>query len=190
MKELINIVNEMRNSSLQNYIVPGIKSSLIGGNGFGMVRLFECSRNHQEHIVPHSHRFDFTCLVLSGSVTNTIYKPVYSMTGEQYAVSAMIYKSIGCYEKQFSSVDYFSLESSQYKAGETYSMKSNEIHSIKFSDGAKVLFFEGPELTKETTILEPYVDGKVVPTLKTEDWMFTKIKATGEHTPKAGSDIE
>lgn len=168
---LIKTIESMRNSSIQNYIVPGLKSSLVGGNGKGLVRYFECSRNHQENIVPHSHRFHFSCFVLAGTVHNTIWRN-YGSGGDTYAVSSMKYESIGKYQKEFSRVAEFISETTNYNYGDFYHMHSSEIHSIRFSQGAKVLFFEGPEITNETMILEPFVDGKVVPTLKTEDWMF------------------
>jgi hypothetical protein len=61
-----------------------------------------------------------------------------------------------------------------YMAGDTYSMGYEEIHSIRFDRGTKVLFFEGPQVTNLSWMIEPWVNGKCVPTFRTEDWMFEK----------------
>jgi hypothetical protein len=63
----------MRHSRLGNYIVPGLTSHLVGGAEFGKVRVFSTERSARDFITPHSHRFDFTSLVLSGTVHNTLY---------------------------------------------------------------------------------------------------------------------
>lgn len=61
-----------------------------------------------------------------------------------------------------------------YKAGCTYSMTHDQIHSIRFDRDTQVLFFEGPQLTTQSRMLEPWVDGKVVPTFRTASWMFDR----------------
>jgi hypothetical protein len=172
----------LRNNTIQNYIVPGLKSSLIGGEKFGKVRLFEAERPTDEFITPHSHRFDFTCLVLVGQVINTLY----TACGATRSPNALPWTASSvdqvCGEDGLR--DYVHRRSHEptwwerhdyyYGPGNVYGMKTNEIHSIKFSKGAKVLFFEGPELTKTGIMLEPWVDGKLVPSFKTEEWMFQK----------------
>jgi len=58
-----------------------------------------------------------------------------------------------------------------------YSMRHDEIHSIVFGRGSQVLFFEGPEKTDKSTILEPVVKGLVIPTYENRDYMFNKARA-------------
>ena len=70
----LQMLKAMANSRLGNYAgIPGLSSSLLGGPKHGRVRLFDCSRAHEESIVPHSHRFDVLCLVLRGAVENHLW---------------------------------------------------------------------------------------------------------------------
>jgi hypothetical protein len=70
----IEMLLAMAHSPLRNYAIPGLTSSLIGQkSGTGCIRLFENSRDHQENITPHSHRFDFQCWVLAGHVVNRVW---------------------------------------------------------------------------------------------------------------------
>ena len=58
----IEALLRMKHSPVRNYAIPGLTSSLIGSpSPNGTVRIFECSREHQEPIIPHSHRFSFQC---------------------------------------------------------------------------------------------------------------------------------
>ena len=168
------MLNEMRNSRIDNYAIPGLSSSLIGGEGFGKVRLFECSRDHQEQITPHSHRFDFVALVLRGDVRNIVWTP--HTNGDCFRVSTLTYGGEpGNYTVNSDRAHCNMIPcTSSYKEGEWYSMKAEEIHSIQFDKGAAVLFFEGPEISDWSLILEPVVDGLVIPTFKREPWMFIR----------------
>ena len=169
----INVIRSMRRSTLLNYIVPGLSSSLLTD---GVVRLFEASREQHGDIVPHSHRFDFTCLVLRGRVTNRIWKP--DAKGECYQSSTLAYNGApGDYAIERDEVGAWSYRDNFFTAGEWYTMEADQIHSITFSADATVLFFEGPTIRPGTTILEPVVAGRRVDTFKVEDWMFLK---TGE----------
>lgn len=176
----LNTLLSMSNNTLDNYILPGLSSHLIGGGGYGKVRLFEASRRQQLGITPHSHRFDFTCLVLQGSVTNTLWAPDYQ--GDKFSMQYLEYQGqAGQYQKRerIQGVDkpgytHWAGNSARYTEGQWYSMDSEEIHSIEFSRDALVLFFEGPEKTQITKILEPVAGTAVIPTLKVEPWMFTK----------------
>lgn len=173
--EIFDGLAHMAHSKLTNYIVPGLASSLIGGNGHGCVRLFESSRSHQENITPHSHRFDFQCLVLCGKVTNDIWRSVDTddADGDAFTATELIYEGKpGEYARKVVWSDRFNASRSTYFQGEWYSMKSNEIHSIYFDRNTKVLFFEGPEVTNKTLILEPCVDGVRIPTFDVKQWMF------------------
>lgn len=81
---------------------------------------------------------------------------------------------IGEYIKMPEAVETWSYTGKHYGEGTSYSMKSHEIHSTLFSKGAVVLFFEGPELSKHSTCLEPVVNGKHIETMTVQPWMFSK----------------
>lgn len=173
----IDIIDSMRHSSLGNYILPGVTSSLIGGTTqSGCVRLFEMSREQNTLVTPHSHRFAFTCLVLRGQVTNTIWHRSSHVSADLFAVSKLTYQdSPGQYAIEALPQALYAPSDRSYFPGEWYEMTADQIHSIRFSRGAKVLFFEGPNVTRNTVILEPLSSsGAKVNTFKTEDWMFLK----------------
>ena len=135
------------------------------------MRLFECTHSNPVPITPHSHRFDFTCVVLEGTVHNLVWQE--SDRGSLYELAEQIGK-LGNYELlPMKQANYACVEHIYHK-GDVYSMRSEEIHSIFFSKGAKVLFIEGPERSEKSLVLQPVVNGRVIPTLKTEDWMFIK----------------
>ena len=168
----------MGHSTISNYIVPGLVSTLIGEDltGSSKIRLFSNTRTQDMPITPHSHRFDLACMVLKGSVENTIYHQwgdtSQSFT-DDFAVSRLKYGgSPGDYTLAPESVHSFSRRVSTYVAGQWYFMNHEAIHSIKFSKGALVLIFEGPNKTNESVILEPHVSGKTIRTFEVEDWMF------------------
>jgi hypothetical protein len=170
MKNHIDHLLGMRTSLVKNYGLPGVDSSLISN---GIVRIFESHREQQESITPHSHKFDFCCLVLSGKVLNRTW---YADTkGDPFIVSYCQYLGeIGKYEKEPAGEVNFSFVDKTYVAGEWYGMKHDEIHSIYFSKGCKVLFFEGEVITNETRIIEPCVDGKHLQTFEIKKWMFER----------------
>jgi len=167
----------MKSSTVRNYVIAGLDSSLLE---HGKVRYFENSRDHQDSITPHTHRFDFTCLVLEGSVTNRIWHPA-SDHGDSdlFMVSALDYTGkIGEHQVWATNPEpeWFDYTDYEYLAGECYSMTHSQFHSIKFSKGAKVLFFEGPQITNTSYIIEPYVNGVVIPTYQKLDYMFLKTQ--------------
>ncbi len=170
-------IKPMRHAPIRNYVLPGLTSSLVGGDGHGTVRLFTSDRETREWVTPHSHRFDFTCLVLAGWVENIIFKP--GGGGNDYVVGALVpvEGGMGKYKVERTETGSgFAEFRTTYKAGETYAMRAEEIHSIRFARGASVLFFEGPAETDKTFILEPYVDGRLVPTFETSPWMFDRAQ--------------
>jgi hypothetical protein len=168
----------MAHSPVKNYIIPGLTSSLIGGQpGIdGCVRLFQCERDHQENITPHSHRFSFQCWVIEGTVTNRIWQPAsaHAMEVDQYAMTTLKFDGMGNYERDITTRHRFHYQDYEYVSGECYSMTATQIHSIRFSRGAVVLFFEGPQERENSVILEPIVDNEVIPTFKVEPWMFKR----------------
>lgn len=176
-EEIINAIENMKNSSIRNYIVPGLTSSLIGGKGFGKIRLFEMSRLQHMPIHPHSHCYDFTCIVLQGCVTNKIWGKCEK--GREY--EGDIYRPVreegglGDYKRiSTGEDDFYSYDEVDYHVGEVYSMTHDQIHSIDFSSDAIVLFFEGPEVKKYHTSLIPVVDGQVIEPACDAAWQFLK----------------
>lgn len=167
-----NLLNFKRDK-VSNYVIPGLSSYLLIDNGKkGKVRLFECSRNHQEPITPHSHRFSFTCCVIKGKVINRTWFRHYS--GDQYMQSILDYNEMGSYEKSQDESNDWQFRDEIYNKGDCYSMKASDIHSIYFSKGTQVLFFEGGEETDESVILEPFIDDEIIPTFEVKSWMFKK----------------
>lgn len=168
----------LAHSPIHNYVIPGLTSSLLGApSPQGCVRLFECSREHQEAITPHSHRFDLQCIVLQGWVENKLWVETEDEHADAFAVSHIKYLGEpGAYEKRrYGFAAKFAIQSKEgYGPGDCYQMKSAEIHSIAFSRNAKVLFFEGPTLTDISVVIEPWVNGKMVPTSTTQPWMFDR----------------
>lgn len=184
-KELLKAIEPLIHSPVKNYVIPGLTSSLVGGHGgaSGTVRLFTCDREHEEPICPHSHRFSFTCFVLVGSVRNRIWTKRWG--GDKYeSMSLLKVGEFGSYERSVVGVDEWRFEERSYLAGEVYAMKSDEVHSIYFSKGAKVLFFEGPEETTESVVLQPVVDGVTIPTFRVDDWMFRREQQESRHAER------
>jgi hypothetical protein len=180
-----NIDDHVRNhlvgmgySAVANYILPGMSSHLIGERPHSAsaqkVKLFTTSRHQNEHITPHSHWFDLACMVLKGWVDNTMFRQCGTVPeSDRYTASRLIYKGEpGRYEVRHIDEREYLQRASRYVEGQWYFMSHDEIHSIKFSKDAMVLIFEGDEKSNSTVILEPFVDGRKIPTFKVEDWMF------------------
>lgn len=177
MKKHIENILAMTGSKVLNYGIAGVDSSLVNK---GLVRVFECSREHQEAVTPHSHKFDFSCLVLEGKVRNRIWEPIPINSkyheADLFTVSKLKYLGeMGKYEKEVLGYDRYTYDDNIYTEGDWYSMTHDQIHSIYFSRNTKVLFFEGETITNETLILDPYVNGKHVPTFDIKPWMFEKV---------------
>lgn len=181
IEKLRRIITQMQHSAVGNYATPGLTSQLVGGLGHGKLRTFVSDRDTRHYITPHSHLFDFACLVLAGEVRNVLYarndanSPAYG--GNLFAAGVLTPTDggLGRYElaRGLSGVAYGEA-SSVYTQGQVYGMRHNQIHSIYFSKGAEVLFFEGQPRTDHVTILEPWSNGKVVPTFSVEEWMFER----------------
>lgn len=173
-KSQLHILQSMCNSKLGNYAgIPGLTSSLLGGPEHGKVRLFDCSRAHQESLVPHSHRFDVMCLVLCGYVDNHIWRR--SGHGDEFMPTRLSYQGTpGSHQRVTEGLEpaRYVRDTTRYDHGEFYNMKATDIHSIDFSRDAVVLFFEGPEVSADTVILEPFVNGKTVLTFNVQPWMY------------------
>jgi hypothetical protein len=164
----------MAHSHVHNYVIPGLTSSLIGEPGpHGCVRLFRCSREQQESVTPHSHRFNFNCMVLRGRVTNRIWRE--HAGGDAYQTMHLDFDGdIGKHVKREGDVGFWVFKDQTFEAGQTYSMPAEEVHSIRFSRDAAVLFFEGPALSNSSIAIEPYVKGCRVPTSDVLPWMFKR----------------
>lgn len=168
-------LESMSHSTLKNYAIAGLNSSLIGGGeygAYGKVRLFKNERNHMDNITPHSHRFNFYCLVLSGYVTNTIWTECVD-GGDEFAITEMTYGGeFGLLKRGDRKFALMRSEDFAYKEGDFYGMSAEEIHHIRFSKGASVLFFEGPEKNNTSLIIEPVVNGEIIRTYERKKWMF------------------
>jgi hypothetical protein len=179
MKDTLQFLKgHLAQGALQNYVIPGLQSHLIGGGDRGRVRLFESQRDQQESITPHSHRFDLRCLVLTGVVTNKIWTPACDLdNSDEFFVGNLRYEGEpGKYaEPEPVGRDHYQAVATDYWAGEWYEMRHDEIHSIRFGRGTAVLFFEGAQVTDTTTVLEPCVDSLRIPTLETKPWMFRPV---------------
>jgi len=169
--KISDFLEQMKGQSIDNYIVAGLNSSMIDN---GKVRLFSASRNQRQEITPHSHTYDLLSIVLRGKVENFMWIEADDDTsGESFLLSEIVKtKEFGEYDKKEVDVsNYYSLKSS-YIAGDIYHINEGEIHSIKFSKDAIVLLFESEEKLNCSEVLEPFVDGELIPTLIKEDWMF------------------
>jgi hypothetical protein len=161
-------------SPVRNYVIPGLTSWLVASSQRGTIRLFSSERNHQQPIAPHSHRFDFTSVVLRGQVTNVTWVPV-SAGGDLFQETTLKYDGdIGKYTRTPALQRRWEFSGTTYQAGESYTMQYHEVHSVHFSRGALLLIAEGPTVTDESTVLDPVVDGQVIPTSRVEDWMFQR----------------
>jgi hypothetical protein len=188
VEKLLQQLEAMRHSTVYNYISPGLKSSMVGeGKEGGTVRLMEAERDTIEFpITPHSHRYDFTALVLYGVVENSLYYhedevgPQLEMVNlgprQKYAVGYME-GVLGDYKLIRPNVapTVFVTQTNRYTAGATYGMKNDEVHSIRFYAGTKVLMFEGPRVKDKVVFLEPWVEGEGrIETFRNEPWMFRR----------------
>ena len=168
-------LQKMKHSPIYNYGgIPGLTSWLIGApSPNGLVRLMECSRDHQEPIIPHSHRFDFECHVIGGHVRNVLWVPTNG--GDEFQSTSMEYCGTpGQYTRQDVSIQKWSPHSFEYKSGDRYGMRADQIHSIYFGRDTSVLFFEGPSVSETSVILEPHIDGVTIQTFKVEPWAFKR----------------
>lgn len=172
MEKIRNMVELMKTDTVKNYVIAGLNSSLLSNC---TLRYFECDRRHQDTVTPHSHRFDFFCIVLEGWVVNRLWTECQEPDGDLFQVSAMKYEGeFGKYTRKELRQDYFTYSDFKYVAGEFYSMDAEQIHSIFFSKNAKILFFESKHQIKSSNIIEPVVDGEVIKTCNKLDYMFKK----------------
>lgn len=177
------LLDSMSFNPVRNYIAPGLTSWLIGGMAteHGLVRRFVSEIDQWEFITPHSHRFAFTQLVLEGAVINTVFRPMQGKCidpkGAAWVKSVVRRGSekFGHYEiDPDEAPSLWFPETRSYGPGTTYTMAPDEVHSVKFTRGADVLVFQGPDVSDETTILEPWCDGRHVKTFRVADWMFER----------------
>lgn len=170
----LDLLKSMARKTVSNYIAPGLSSSIIGEqHDGGCVRLFQSSRDQQFAITPHSHRFDFSCLVIRGTVTNRIWTQ--TDEGDVFEQSVLEFDALGKYTRGHNNfLVTCSPHDTIYTENEVYSMDAGEVHSIYFGAQTDVLFFEGPMRKTSSVILEPYVDGAVIRTFAVEPWMFKK----------------
>lgn len=179
--DLQDFLGEIGHDRIDNYILPGLSSLMLSGENT-TVRMFENTRNQQGFITPHSHRFSLACCVLRGEVHNSLYTEDCSTTAmgtnlDEFETTRLKYSGEpGHYDRLKASAykGKWCKYTQKYSAGQWYFMRDSAIHSIEFSPDARVLVIEGPDVTDTTTILEPVVNGVVVPTFRVESWMFKK----------------
>lgn len=176
---ILSVLSGMLNNRLDNYIVAGLSSQLVGGGDYGKVRLFHADRDTRDAITPHSHRFDFACLVLRGVSINTLYQETKERCDVPWCKSTVDQVCGLDGLRQYTHTrdnepTYWRTATTRYVAGDVYYMRSQEIHSIQFARDSAVIFFEGPQVTPTGVMIEPWINGKCVPTFKTEPWMFEK----------------
>jgi hypothetical protein len=156
-----------RHSPVHDYVIPGLTSWMISSVGADpyspKVRMFEMLREQLGDLTPHSHRYDFTCLVLQGEVENFIWHPdgkagdtnSQLMCWQNMAWDGDIGALRAMPGDGNRGLGYYRVERKTYKAGEEYSMSNEGLHHIRFGMGSRVLFFEGASRGADTRILEP-----------------------------------
>lgn len=175
MQDFAEVLDACGGDTLENYIVPGLRSTLIANSDAGKIRRFQMTREHETQIVPHNHRYAFGCLVLRGHVVNHLY-----LVGEG-ATAADATHALAAYNPKDHSVDVDEATlvrcvrgSTLYRAGDFYTMGPSEFHSIEFSPDADVLFLEGRTSVSHSCCLLLAVDGRICNTFLWRDWMMAK----------------
>src|SRR6266478_3662074 len=150
---LLALLPDMIHNRLGNYIIPGVTSALVGGDGHGLVRMFSLDREARDWVTPHSHRFNFTALVLAGRVHNTLFTAgrQYARTADLWCLSTIDQVCGANGIREYTHVretdgNYWCQDTTTYEIGDLYSMAPQEIHSIRFERGTSVLMFEGPQV--------------------------------------------
>lgn len=190
MREVVDVIDTMKNNQINNYIVPGLDSFLLN-KADCKVRLFQMTRPQEFYVAPHNHRFDFACCVIRGSVKHHVYRNIgdrfnkpQEITGHHvalYQVHEYVvdvdprYGPRGDEPKKVVAKQYqvFERQSTVYRTGDWYTLKRDVFHSIDFSMGAMVLFLEGPDQQASSEFLEPVVNGKTIPLFTVPGWMYT-----------------
>lgn len=166
-----------KDSTIGNYVVPGLESVLLGKSNDFTVRMFHMTEHQVMHITPHSHRFNLLSYVLKGEVEHHVYYTAVSDATtklKDFRFAVMEQKGqLGNYDTELYTNGLFRRYESKYEAGSSYFLKAEEYHSVIFSKGAKVLIIEGPEVAT-SKVLVPLVKNTVCSTLFTADWMFKK----------------
>jgi hypothetical protein len=192
------VIQDMLGSRVRNYIIPGLNSYLLDK---GKVRMFESTREYSGTVTPHSHRFDFGCYVLHGEVVNRVYSPVSpfgeggpfddfdkplstKLDGDSFTVRTLMPSdTIDDMKAEFGGYDRvtedftanYTSENNRYKTGDWYSMTHREVHSIQFARDTRVIFFEGPEMTKHNIVLLPYMHNETLETMECDKpWMYLR----------------
>lgn len=160
LENLRNLILSMADESTRivNHVEHGLDSTLLSE---GMFRVFTANYETQVRL-PHSHKYDFACLVLKGSVLNRTYTPIenskYKENNELHAEYCVTIQTgqLGDYKFNRQQRQAFQISEKLHSEGEWYQMTSEDIHTIRFSKGAVVLFIEGPAKTDQVEVLFPY----------------------------------
>jgi hypothetical protein len=112
-------IQKALHSPRHNYVIPGLTSYLIEGSH--NLRIFHNTRNHQESISPHTHRFNFRSKVLEGIVTNVIWEP--SEYGDAYQCVDLSYcHEIGQYVRTPQGLNTWKPMSTIHRKGAIYDL--------------------------------------------------------------------
>lgn len=156
--------------TIKNYVVPGLDSILLARTQEGgCLRLFHSTRDQEIYVVPHNHRYDFTCYVLDGGLTNILYLP--ESTGLPTHRAATYNRETHSWDNEYVSDVRMYQSTTTYAKSESYSMKSDEFHSVTFLQNTKALMMEGPPVSKSSKMLIPLRDGQPLDILLWKDWM-------------------
>lgn len=173
MKDLVDALP--RGRVLHNYIVPGLRSTLLAGlPGGGKLRVFEMDRDQEHYVVPHTHRYSFHAWVLEGSVLQYCYDVYETKEALQAKWMVMHYDHVArALDPEPHQYLTGHIARKEFAKGERYGMRHDEYHSIRFSSGARVLMLEGPPIGKGMSrVLLPVVAGRVCDNFFVRDWMM------------------
>lgn len=185
MIKMIDLFLALAHDHVDNYVIPGLRSSMITDLGArGKVRLFQMTRHQCTTITPHSHRYDLQCTVLRGEVRNTTWHPsTIQDEGDLFKVSEQFLKkgmkpnSLCRYDTYERNTAPFYAEVQTFRELEDYWIAHGEIHSIEFSKGAVVLVVESETKADSSLFIEPVDRGVTIQTMKTEGWMFRRSES-------------
>lgn len=182
--DLIRLVAALGKGEVrENYIVPGLRSTLLGRPAAGgCIRLFEMTREQEYEVTAHDHRYNFQCCVLEGSVEHRRYR-VQSTIKDYAGYVALPYNPVThALDEERPRWLHGQIIDEVYGDGDWYSCSHEEFHTIRFGKGTKVLFIEGPEEKAESWCLLPYIDGRICNTFIWRDWMMANRSTSARET--------
>lgn len=103
---------------------------------------------------PHTHRYAFTTLVVSGIVTNTRFS---RRSLESDPGIAYVKRDYDNDTREMGPATPAPLHaySAAYRSGETYALSPQEVHTIAVEPGTILALFQGPDVLRQTSIYLP-----------------------------------